>query len=82
MFRICSETYCIYVCLVVRFRILNRKLKLFADYKFYCHMYAGQEALLLLIDVGPSMHNVLLEVEKICSMLVQKKVWFSLYFCW
>lgn len=33
-----------------------------------------QEGLVLLIDVGPSMHSVLPEVEKVCSMLVQKKV--------
>lgn len=33
-----------------------------------------QEALLLLLDVGPSMHSVLPEIEKVCSMLVQKKV--------
>jgi ATP-dependent DNA helicase 2 subunit 2 len=33
-----------------------------------------QEALLFLLDVGPSMHYVLPEVEKVCSMLVQKKV--------
>lgn len=46
-----------------------------------------QEALVLLLDVGPSMHHLLPEVEKICSMIVQKKVRahqflnFSLYAC-
>ncbi|XVF73400.1 hypothetical protein PTKIN_Ptkin12aG0198800 [Pterospermum kingtungense] len=33
-----------------------------------------QEKLILLLDVGPSMHSVLPEVEKLCSMLVQKKL--------
>ncbi|KAK1394041.1 ATP-dependent DNA helicase 2 subunit KU80 [Heracleum sosnowskyi] len=42
-------------------------------------MARNKEALLLLIDVGPSMHNVLPEVEKICSMLVQKKLIFGKY---
>ncbi|KAF8380428.1 hypothetical protein HHK36_027914 [Tetracentron sinense] len=32
------------------------------------------EALLLLLDVSPSMHNLLPEIEKLCSMLVQKKL--------
>lgn len=27
-----------------------------------------------MLDVGPSMHAMLPEVEKVCSMLVQKKV--------
>lgn len=42
-------------------------------------MARNKEALLLLIDVGPLMHNVLPEVEKICSMLVQKKLIFGKY---
>ena len=37
-------------------------------------MVKQQEALLLLLDVGPSMHPALSEIEKVCSMLVQKKV--------
>ncbi|KAE9460044.1 hypothetical protein C3L33_08077, partial [Rhododendron williamsianum] len=40
-----------------------------------------QEALVLLLDVSPSMHNILQEVEKVCSMLVQKKVPISLCEC-
>lgn len=36
-------------------------------------MARNREALVLLLDVGPSMHNALPEVEKICSMLVEKK---------
>ncbi|GFY94245.1 Ku80 family protein [Actinidia rufa] len=31
------------------------------------------EALVLVLDVGPSMHNTLQEIEKVCSMLVTKK---------
>lgn len=27
-----------------------------------------------MIDVGPSMHSVLPEIEKVCSVLVEKKV--------
>ncbi|RZB54546.1 ATP-dependent DNA helicase 2 subunit KU80, partial [Glycine soja] len=33
-----------------------------------------KEALLLLLDVGPSMHSVLHVIERVCSMFVQKKV--------
>lgn len=29
---------------------------------------------MLVLDVGPSMHSILPEVEKVCSMLVEKKV--------
>ncbi|KAB1218948.1 ATP-dependent DNA helicase 2 subunit KU80 [Morella rubra] len=36
-------------------------------------MSRNRETLLLLLDAGPSMHNVLPEVEKVCSMLVEKK---------
>ncbi|GFY94272.1 Ku80 family protein [Actinidia rufa] len=35
------------------------------------------EALVLVLDVGPSMHNTLQEIEKVCSMLVTKKLIFS-----
>lgn len=38
---------------------------------------ARKEALVLLLDVGPSMHAVLPEVENVCSMLVQKKLIFG-----
>uniref|UniRef100_A0A1D1Z9U1 ATP-dependent DNA helicase 2 subunit KU80 n=1 Tax=Anthurium amnicola TaxID=1678845 RepID=A0A1D1Z9U1_9ARAE len=37
-------------------------------------MARNKEALVLLLDVGPSMHKVIPEVEKICSMLVGKKL--------
>ncbi|KAJ0964159.1 hypothetical protein J5N97_029281 [Dioscorea zingiberensis] len=40
-------------------------------------MARSKEALVLLLDVGPSMHSILPEVEKLCSMLVQKKLIFS-----
>ncbi|CAJ1949838.1 unnamed protein product [Sphenostylis stenocarpa] len=42
-------------------------------------MARNKEALLLLLDVGPSMHSVLPEIEKVCSMLVQKKLIYSKY---
>lgn len=42
-------------------------------------MARNKEALLLLLDVGPSMHPVLPEVEKVCSMLVQKKLIYNKY---
>ncbi|RYR71035.1 hypothetical protein Ahy_A02g005336 isoform J [Arachis hypogaea] len=35
---------------------------------------ANKEALVLLLDVGPSMHSVIPVIEKLCSMLVQKKL--------
>ncbi|XP_027335253.1 ATP-dependent DNA helicase 2 subunit KU80 isoform X2 [Abrus precatorius] len=37
-------------------------------------MARNKEALVLLLDVGPSMHSVLPEIQKVCSMLVQKKL--------
>ncbi|WOK98096.1 ATP-dependent DNA helicase 2 subunit KU80 isoform X3 [Canna indica] len=40
-------------------------------------MARNKETLILLIDVGPSMHSVLPEVENVCSMLVQKKLIFG-----
>lgn len=40
-------------------------------------MARSREALVLLIDVGPSMHGILPEVQKLCSMLVQKKLIFG-----
>ncbi|KAL5182320.1 ATP-dependent DNA helicase 2 subunit KU80 [Glycine soja] len=36
--------------------------------------YGSKQALLLLLDVGPSMHSVLHVIERVCSMFVQKKV--------
>ncbi|RVX00936.1 ATP-dependent DNA helicase 2 subunit KU80 [Vitis vinifera] len=36
-------------------------------------MIRNQEALVLLLDVSPPMHNFLPEVEKLCFMLLQKK---------
>ncbi|KAG5538554.1 hypothetical protein RHGRI_019214 [Rhododendron griersonianum] len=42
-------------------------------------MARNKEALVLLLDVSPSMHNILQEVEKVCSMLVQKKLIYSKY---
>lgn len=40
-------------------------------------MARNKEALLLLLDVSPSMHTFLPEVEKLCSMLLQKKLIYS-----
>ncbi|KAL3814909.1 hypothetical protein ACJIZ3_016177 [Penstemon smallii] len=37
-------------------------------------MARNKEGLVLMLDVGPSMHAVLPEIEKVCSMLVQKKL--------
>ncbi|CAA7403661.1 unnamed protein product [Spirodela intermedia] len=37
-------------------------------------MARNKESLTLLLDIGPSMHNALPDVEKICSILVQKKL--------
>ncbi|XP_077245146.1 ku80 family protein isoform X2 [Tasmannia lanceolata] len=37
-------------------------------------MARNKEAVVLLLDVGPAMHNLLPDVEKLCSMLVQKKL--------
>ncbi|KAF3337158.1 ATP-dependent DNA helicase 2 subunit KU80 isoform X1 [Carex littledalei] len=42
-------------------------------------MARNKEALVLLIDVGPSMHGVLPEIEKVCSLLMQKKLIFGKY---
>lgn len=40
-------------------------------------MARNKESLVLLLDVGPVMHKVLPEIEKICSILVQKKLIYS-----
>lgn len=42
------------------------------------YIYSLQEALVLLLDVGPSMHNLLPDIEKLSSMLIQKKAWLPL----
>ncbi|XP_019443889.1 PREDICTED: ATP-dependent DNA helicase 2 subunit KU80-like isoform X1 [Lupinus angustifolius] len=42
-------------------------------------MARNKEALLLLIDVGPSMHSVLPQLQKVCSMLLQKKLIYTKY---
>ncbi|KAJ4757639.1 ATP-dependent DNA helicase 2 subunit KU80 [Rhynchospora pubera] len=42
-------------------------------------MARNKEGLVLLLDVGPSMHGVLSEVEKVCSLLMQKKLIFGKY---
>ncbi|VFQ91280.1 unnamed protein product [Cuscuta campestris] len=40
-------------------------------------MARNKEGLVLIIDVGPSMHSVLPEIEKVCALLVQKKLVYS-----
>ncbi|PON67233.1 Ku70/Ku80, N-terminal alpha/beta [Parasponia andersonii] len=40
-------------------------------------MSRNKETLVLLIDVGPSMHNLVPEIEKVCSTLIQKKLIYS-----
>ncbi|KAK6162483.1 hypothetical protein DH2020_002324 [Rehmannia glutinosa] len=42
-------------------------------------MARNKEGLVLVLDVGPSMHAMLPEVEKVCSMLVQKKLIYNKY---
>ncbi|XP_009604926.1 ATP-dependent DNA helicase 2 subunit KU80 [Nicotiana tomentosiformis] len=42
-------------------------------------MARNKEAVVLVIDVGPSMHSVLPEIGKVCSLLIQKKLIFSRY---
>ncbi|GMN54487.1 hypothetical protein TIFTF001_023604 [Ficus carica] len=42
-------------------------------------MARNKEALLLLIDVGPSMHNVLPVIERVCSTLIEKKLIYGKY---
>ncbi|XP_019189359.1 PREDICTED: ATP-dependent DNA helicase 2 subunit KU80 [Ipomoea nil] len=42
-------------------------------------MARNREGLILVIDVGPSMHCVLPEIEKVCSVLVEKKLIYSKY---
>ncbi|XP_042501367.1 ATP-dependent DNA helicase 2 subunit KU80 isoform X1 [Macadamia integrifolia] len=37
-------------------------------------MARNKEGLILLLDVSPSMHNIIPEIEKVCSMLIQKKL--------
>lgn len=33
--------------------------------------------MVLVLDVGPTMHAILPEIEKVCSMLIEKKVCFG-----
>jgi hypothetical protein len=40
----------------------------------FVYLLTIQEGLVLLLDVGPSMHRALQEVENVCSTLVRKKV--------
>nr|XP_043625267.1 ATP-dependent DNA helicase 2 subunit KU80 [Erigeron canadensis] len=42
-------------------------------------MARNKEGLILLIDVSPSMHSVLPEIQKVCSLLIQKKLVFNKY---
>ncbi|XP_008438156.2 ATP-dependent DNA helicase 2 subunit KU80 [Cucumis melo] len=42
-------------------------------------MARNREILVLVLDVGPSMHFILPEVEKVCSMLVEKKLLYNKY---
>lgn len=42
-------------------------------------MARNKEGLILLVDVGPSMHSVLPEIQKVCSLLIQKKLVYSKY---
>ncbi|XP_019447234.1 PREDICTED: ATP-dependent DNA helicase 2 subunit KU80-like isoform X1 [Lupinus angustifolius] len=42
-------------------------------------MARNKEALVLLLDVGPSMHSVLPQLHKVCSMLMQKKLIYTKY---
>ncbi|ESR58492.1 hypothetical protein CICLE_v10019016mg [Citrus x clementina] len=46
----------------------------FSTQSVYSLMARTREALLLLLDVSPSMHSVLPDVEKLCSRLIQKKL--------
>ncbi|KAL9430024.1 hypothetical protein AB3S75_025414 [Citrus x aurantiifolia] len=46
----------------------------FITQSVYSLMARTREALLLLLDVSPSMHSVLPDVEKLCSRLIQKKL--------
>ncbi|XP_057546742.1 ATP-dependent DNA helicase 2 subunit KU80 isoform X3 [Amaranthus tricolor] len=40
-------------------------------------MARNKESLVLLLDVGPKMHGVLLQVEKVCAMLLEKKLLYN-----
>ncbi|KAG6403266.1 hypothetical protein SASPL_135483 [Salvia splendens] len=42
-------------------------------------MARNKESLVLLIEVGPSMHGVLPEVEKVCCLLAEKKLIYGKY---
>lgn len=40
-------------------------------------MSRNRETLVLVLDVGPTMHDILPDVEKLCTMLVQKKLMYA-----
>ncbi|KAH0456305.1 hypothetical protein IEQ34_014212 [Dendrobium chrysotoxum] len=40
-------------------------------------MARNKEALVLVVDVGPTMHDSLPDIEKLFTMLVQKKLMYS-----
>ncbi|XP_027107832.1 ATP-dependent DNA helicase 2 subunit KU80 isoform X2 [Coffea arabica] len=40
-------------------------------------MARNKEALVLVLDVGPTMHAILPQIEKVCSMLIEKKLIYS-----
>uniref|UniRef100_A0A803KYW2 ATP-dependent DNA helicase 2 subunit KU80 n=1 Tax=Chenopodium quinoa TaxID=63459 RepID=A0A803KYW2_CHEQI len=42
-------------------------------------MARNKESLVLLLDVGPKMHGVLPQVEKVCAMLLEKKLIYNKY---
>ncbi|XP_074279962.1 ATP-dependent DNA helicase 2 subunit KU80 [Silene latifolia] len=42
-------------------------------------MARNKESLILLLDVGPKMHGVLPQVEKVCAMLLEKKLMYNKY---
>ncbi|KAM1252435.1 hypothetical protein ACFX13_041280 [Malus domestica] len=42
-------------------------------------MARNKDGMVLLIDVSPSMHKALPEIEKVCSMLVEKKLIYNKY---
>ncbi|KAH9620873.1 hypothetical protein KSS87_022606 [Heliosperma pusillum] len=42
-------------------------------------MARNKESLILLLDVGPKMHSVLPQAEKVCAMLLEKKLMYNKY---
>uniref|UniRef100_A0A803LI30 ATP-dependent DNA helicase 2 subunit KU80 n=1 Tax=Chenopodium quinoa TaxID=63459 RepID=A0A803LI30_CHEQI len=47
--------------------------------KYKVIIVSALESLVLLLDVGPKMHGVLLQVEKVCAMLLEKKLIYNKY---